>query len=53
MTHEEYAKKVTKLFEKYIDTIQSLATIETTEHMKITDEVIVELLKLKQKAGIR
>lgn len=49
MTHEEYSKKVTKLFEKYIDYQQTSQELPCP----ITDEAINDLLKLKQKAGIK
>ena len=51
MTLEEYSKKVTKLFENYIDAIQQYNQQLQVEIF--TDEVIVELLKLKQKAGLK
>jgi hypothetical protein len=53
MKIEEYAKKVTKLLENYIDDVQGLYTVETDPYMNRTDEVIVELMKLKQKAGVK
>lgn len=51
MTLEEYAKKVTKLLENYIDDVQKISTEYSVEIF--TDEVIVELMKLKQKAGLK
>lgn len=51
MTLEEYTKKVTKLFENYIDDVQKISTEHSVEIF--TDEAIVELMKLKQKAGLK
>ncbi len=50
MDVEDYAKKVTKLFEDYIDEIQSaLINADYRRAESTTDNVIATLTKLKSK----